>query len=77
MPKLIACVAGLVALVAGIFGNVETGTCLQRALISIIIGWCLGAFWQAMGGNPVQHTVVQPARNDSTKPKERDESEAA
>ena len=73
MPKLIACVAGLVALVAGIFGNVEPSLCLQRALISLIIGWCLGAFWQAMGGNPVQLTVVQPGQ----KPKDRQDEDAA
>lgn len=77
MPKLIACVAGLVALVAGIFGNVEPSTCLQRALISIIIGWCLGAIWQAMGGNPVQLTVVQPGQSDSRTAKERDDAKAA
>ncbi len=77
MPKLIACVAGLVALVAGIFGNVEPSTCLQRALISVIIGWCLGSFWQAMGGNPVQLTVVQPGRNDTPKPKDREDANAA
>ena len=77
MPKLIACVAGLVALVAGIFGNVEPSTCLQRALISVIIGWCLGAFWQALGGNPVQLTVVQPDRNDTPKPKSREDANAA
>jgi len=77
MPKLIACVAGLVALVAGIFGNVEPSTCLQRALISVIIGWCLGAFWQAMGGNPVQLTVVQPGQKKTPKPKDREDANAA
>jgi hypothetical protein len=77
MPKLIACVAGLVALVAGIFGNVEPTLCLERALISLIIGWCLGAFLHAAGGNPVQLTVVQPGNNDSNKPKDRDEANAA
>ena len=77
MPKLIACVAGLVALVAGIFGNVEPSLCLQRAFISVIIGWCLGAFWQAMGGNPVQLTVVQPGQNGSPRPKDRDDADAA
>jgi hypothetical protein len=77
MPKLIACVAGLVALVAGIFGNVEPSTCLLRAFVSIIIGWCLGAFWQAAGGNPVQLTVVQPSQNDSPKPKDRGDAKAA
>jgi hypothetical protein len=77
MPKLIACVAGLVALVAGIFGNVEPTTCLTRAFISLIIGWCFGAFWQAMGGNPVQLTVVQSGQNDTPKPKEREDADAA
>ncbi len=77
MPKLIACIAGLIALAAGIFGNVEPSLCLQRALISIIIGWCLGAFWQAMGGNPVQLTVVQRSQNEPLKPKERDDANAA
>ena len=77
MPKLIACVAGLVALVAGIFGNVEPSLCLQRALISVIIGWCLGAFWHAAGGNPVQLTVVQQGQNDPSKPMEREDAEAA
>ena len=77
MPKLIACVAGLVALVAGIFGNVEPSLCLQRALISVIIGWCLGAFWHAAGGNPVQLTVVQPGQNGPSKTKEREDANAA
>ena len=77
MPKLIACVAGLVALVAGIFGNVEPSLCLERAMMSLIIGWCLGAFWQAAGGNPVQLTVVQPGNNDSNRPKDRDDANAA
>ncbi len=77
MPKLIACVAGLVALVAGIFGNVEPTLCLQRALISVIIGWCLGAFWQAAGGNPVQLTIVQQRQDERSKPKEREDADAA
>lgn len=60
MSKLIGCVAGLVALAAGIFGNVEPGLCLQRGFIALIIGWCLGAVWQAMSSNPVQLQVLQP-----------------
>jgi hypothetical protein len=75
MPKLIACVAGLVALIAGIFGNVEPSLCLQRALISLIVGWCLGALWQAASGNPVQLQVLQPKTNESTNG--RDDAEAA
>jgi hypothetical protein len=75
MPKLIACVAGLVALIAGIFGNVEPSLCLQRALISLIVGWCLGALWQAVSGNPVQLQVLQPKTNESTNG--RDDAEAA
>lgn len=60
MPKLIGCVAGLVALAAGIFGNVEPVTCLERGIIAVIVGWCVGALWQAMASNPVHLQVVRP-----------------
>ena len=75
MPKLIGCVAGLVALAAGIFGNVEPAVCLQRGLIAVIIGWCLGAIWQAMSANPVQLTVMQSKATEPTK--DGDKAEAA
>jgi len=71
MSKLIGCVAGLVALAAGIFGNVEPGLCLQRGVIALIIGWCLGALWQAMSANPVQLTVVQPKTSEQSKDSSR------
>ena len=71
MPKLIGCVAGMVALAAGIFGNVEPGMCLQRGFIALIVGWCVGALWQAMGINPVQLQAVQPTAPDSSTEGER------
>lgn len=75
MPKLIGCVAGLVALAAGIFGNVEPALCLERGFIALIIGWCLGALWQAMSGNPVQLQVVQQKANEPAR--DGDKAEAA
>lgn len=75
MPKLIGCVSGMVALAAGIFGNVEPMMCLQRGLIALIVGWCVGALWQALGVNPVQLQGVQPTVAE--KASEGDKSEAA
>lgn len=75
MPKLIACVAGLVALIAGIFGDVEPSLCLQRAFVSLILGWCVGAVLQALGQSPVKIQVgYAPADSLST---DGDEAKAA
>ncbi|HLO98759.1 MAG TPA: hypothetical protein VK171_09215 [Fimbriimonas sp.] len=75
MPKLIACVAGLVALIAGIFGDVEPSLCLQRAFVSLILGWCVGAVLQALSQSPVKIQVgYAPADSHST---DEDEAKAA
>lgn len=75
MPKLIACVAGLVALIAGIFGNVEPGLCLQRAFVSLIIGWCVGAVLQAVNQNPVKLHIATGSAEKS--PTEGEDARAA
>jgi hypothetical protein len=54
VPKLLAGLAGIAALAAGIFGNVEPLICMQRALIAFVIGGCLGAIWQALTSVPVR-----------------------
>jgi hypothetical protein len=71
MPKLIACMAGLVALIAGIIGNVNPVFCLQRAVIAAVLGGCAGALWQAMLGNPVPLKVVESEQKDSEPQTER------
>jgi hypothetical protein len=53
MPKLFACIAGMVALAAGIFGNVESTLCMQRAAVAFVIGAVIGAFWQSVTSVPV------------------------
>ena len=39
MPKVIGGLAALVALAAGMLGNVDPIACLQRALLAYVIGW--------------------------------------
>ena len=65
MPKLIACMAGLVALIAGILGGVTPVFCIQRALIAWVVGGCCGALWQAMLGNPVVLKLEESAGDDA------------
>lgn len=78
MPKLIGGLAGLVALAAGIFGNVEPFLCCQRAVVALISGMCLGALWQAFTSVPVQLRVI-PTTAASKKPEaeEGDQAKAA
>jgi hypothetical protein len=77
MPKLIACIAGLVALAAGIFGNVSPALCLQRSFVALIVGWCLGALWQALTSIPVQLRVVQASPKKRSEPSEGEDAKAA
>ena len=77
MPKLIACGAGLVALIAGVFGNVEPLLCMQRAVVALVIGGCLGALWQAMTSVPVQLRVIEKPTSGDRDTKEGENAKAA
>lgn len=77
MPKLVACLAGFVALLAGIFGNVEPALCLQRALVALVSGWCCGALWAAITSVPVQLTVMPGGAHSEDPDAETTEGEQA
>jgi len=80
MPKLVACLAGFVALLAGIFGNVEPTLCLQRAVVALVSGWCCGALWQAITSVPVQLTVMPggaPSEHAGAETTEGEQAKAA
>jgi hypothetical protein len=80
MPKLVACLAGFVALLAGIFGNVEPALCLQRALVALVSGWCCGALWAAITSVPVQLTVMPggaPSEDADAETTEGEQAKAA
>ncbi len=77
MPKLVACLAGLVALIAGIFGNVDPVLCLQRALVALVCGGCCGALWQAITSVPVQLTVMPGGADESRREAESMDGEQA
>jgi hypothetical protein len=77
MPKLIACLAGMVALAAGIFGNVNPTVCLQRSFVALIVGWCVGALWQALTSIPVQLRIVQSSPKKRSEPSEGEDARAA
>jgi hypothetical protein len=77
MPKLIACIAGMVALVAGIFGNVSPVLCLQRSLVAVIVGGCVGALWQALTSIPVQLRVVSNSHEKRNTTTEGESAKAA
>ena len=64
MSKLFACVAGMVALAAGIYGNVDAVLCLQRAAVAFVVGACIGAFWQTVTSIPV--SLVPADSEEST-----------
>lgn len=69
MPKLFACIAGMVALAAGIFGNVESTLCMQRAAVAFVLGAVIGAFWQSVTSVPV---AIAPQSSPSPKDQERE-----
>lgn len=69
MPKLFGGLAGLIALAAGIFGNIDAITCLQRAAVSFVIGACVGAFWQSVTSVPTP-MMQQPAKRPESTEKE-------
>ncbi len=48
MPLLVGSLAAFVALAAGILAGVHWEFVLQRAGIALVVGWLLGAIWQAI-----------------------------
>lgn len=70
MPKLFACIAGMVALAAGIFGNVEATLCMQRAAVAFVLGAVIGAFWQSVTSVPV---AIAPQSSANPQDQKREE----
>jgi len=48
MPLLVGSLAALVALAASIFGGVYWAEALKRGGIALVVGWLLGAIWNAV-----------------------------
>jgi hypothetical protein len=48
MPLIIGGVAAMVALAAGILGQVDAIASLGRALLAFVLGWIGGQVWYAM-----------------------------
>lgn len=47
MPKYTAAIAALVALAAGIIGNIDPLTNVQRAALAYLLGWLSYQVWNA------------------------------
>lgn len=48
MPKFVAALAALAALVAGILAQVDPIACVYRASLAFVLGWFGAAVWQVV-----------------------------
>lgn len=48
MPRFIAALVALVALIAGILARLDPLVCLQRTAIVFAVGWVCGQIWHGL-----------------------------